>query len=111
VIVRAWHGETPATKADGYAAYLDRTGVPDYRATPGNRGVEVLRRVEGDRAHFLVITYWDSWAAVAAFAGADVTRARYYPEDAAYLVALEPTVTHYELVAAHPPRDGASRMS
>ena len=37
-----------------------RTGLADYRATPGNRGVFVLRRVEGDVAHFVLTTLWDS---------------------------------------------------
>src|SRR5256885_10813478 len=31
------------------------------------------------------------------FAGDDVERAHYYPEDRDYLLELEPTVTHYEV--------------
>jgi hypothetical protein len=52
MIARIWHGITMAAKADAYLDYLNRTGVPDYQATPGNRGVYVLRRIEGDVAHF-----------------------------------------------------------
>ncbi len=40
MIARTWHGMVPATRADEYMAYLERTGLPDYRATPGNRGLE-----------------------------------------------------------------------
>ncbi|MEO8607252.1 MAG: hypothetical protein ABI690_05190 [Chloroflexota bacterium] len=40
--------------------YLNRSGLPDYRATPGNQGVTVLRRMDGDVAHFTLISYWDS---------------------------------------------------
>jgi uncharacterized damage-inducible protein DinB len=34
------------------------------------------------------------------FAGEDVEKARYFPEDARYLLALEPNVEHFEVVAA-----------
>ncbi len=85
------------SKGDAYAAYLRRTGVPECRATPGNRGVEVLRRTAGGETHFLFISLWDSMDAIRTFAGDDVERARYYPEDREYLLELEPTVTHYEV--------------
>ncbi len=99
MIARTWHGAVPLAKAHAYHAYLLKTGVPDYQGTPGNRGVTVLRRTEGDLAHFLLITLWESWDAIRAFAGDDVDRARYYPEDEAFLLELEPTVTHYEVLA------------
>ena len=47
MIAHIWHGRVPAVKANAYYDYLLRTGVPDYRRTPGNRGVCVLRRVSG----------------------------------------------------------------
>jgi|SRR5256885_5780541 len=97
-VARLWHGVTAASQGDAYGAYLEQTGVKDCRATPGNRGVQVLRRVVGDEAHFLFISFWDSMEAIRAFAGADVERARYYPEDRKYLLALEATVSHYEVL-------------
>lgn len=99
MIARLWHGAVPAAKADEYHAYLLRTGVPDYRGTVGNLGVHVLRRIERDRAHFLLLTFWESYDAIRAFAGDDLSRARYYPEDEAYLLELEPFVTHYEVLS------------
>ena len=100
MIARLWHGAVPAAKADEYMSYLERTGLPDYRATPGNRGVYVLRRTEERVAHFLLVSLWESREAIRAFAGDDMERARYYPEDAGFLLELEPTVTHYEVAAA-----------
>jgi len=97
LIARLWHGAVPAGKAEDYMLYLERTGLPDYRATPGNRGVYVLRRAEPGVAHFLLLTLWDSREAIRAFAGDDMDRARYYPEDAEFLLEMEPTVTHYEV--------------
>lgn len=98
MIARTWHGRVPAAKADAYYDYLLRTGLADYRATPGNRGVLVLRTVEAEVAHYTLITIWDSIEAIRAFAGDDYERARYYPEDDAYLLEREERVTHAEVV-------------
>jgi heme-degrading monooxygenase HmoA len=99
LVARLWHGVVPAAEGDAYAAYLRQTGVKDCRATPGNRGVQVLRRTDGDDTHFLFISFWDSVDAIRAFAGDELERARYYPEDHVYLRELEPRVTHYEVLA------------
>jgi heme-degrading monooxygenase HmoA len=100
MIARTWHGAVPLERADSYHAYLLQTGVPGLRTTPGNRGVYVMRRAEGELAHFLMISLWDSLEAIRAFAGDDVERARYYPEDHDFLLELEPSVTHYEVLEA-----------
>jgi heme-degrading monooxygenase HmoA len=93
----------PAAKADAYHEYLLRTGVADYAKTAGNRGVYVLRRRDGEVAHFLLITHWDSVEAIKGFAGEDYERARYYPEDDDFLLEREPFVTHYEVLLAAMP--------
>ena len=98
MIARTWHGRVPLAKAAAYEAYLRETGLADYGRVPGNRGVYLLRRDEGDVTHFTTLTFWDSVDAIRAFAGADYERARYYPEDDAYLLEREPLVTHYTVV-------------
>ena len=100
MIARTWHGRVPTEKADAYYAYLLRTGLADYAATPGNRGVSVLRRTDGAVTHFLLVTRWESLDAIRAFAGPEYELARYYPEDDAYLLERERFVTHYEVLAA-----------
>ena len=97
MIARIWHGRTRAADVDAYREYVERTGLPDYRATPGNRGAWLLTRVEGDVAHFVTLSFWDSLEAVRAFAGDDVEKARYYEEDKKYLLEFEPGVMHYEV--------------
>ena len=99
MIARTWHGIVPASRADEYVEYLDRTGIPEYRATPGNLGVYMLRRIEGDRAHFLLLTLWESEEAIKRFAGPDMEKAKYYPEDEEFLLEKEPNVTHYEVIS------------
>src|SRR5207247_6229539 len=100
MIARLWHRAVLAPRGDAYMRYLEKAGIPESRATPGNRGVYVLRRQDGDAAHFLFLSLWESREAIRAFAGEDIERARYYPEDKDFLVELEPRVTHYEVVAA-----------
>lgn len=103
MIARLWHGRVPAAKADAYLEYLRRTGLPDYQATPGNRGVLVFRRTEGEVTHFVLTTLWDSVEAIQRFAGDDWTYARYYPEDDDYLLEREMFVMHYEVAFAAVP--------
>jgi heme-degrading monooxygenase HmoA len=102
MIARVWHGTVRPGAGDAYAAYLDRTGVQECRATPGNLGVYVLRHDRAEGTDFEFISLWESMAAVRRFAGDGVDRARYFPEDRKYLVTLEPTVTHYTVSAALP---------
>ena len=99
MIARIWHGVTPSSKADQYLDYINETGIADYQATEGNQGVYVLRKIEGDRAHFLLLTLWESLDAIKQFAGPDFEKARYYPEDDKYLLERELTVDHYDVEA------------
>ena len=100
MIARLWRGATPEARGDEYQRYLEETGLREYRATPGNGGVFVLRRMAGGRAEFLLISLWDSMEAIRQFAGRDVEKAVYYPRDKEFLLELEPKVQHYEVLAA-----------
>ena len=100
MLVRIWHGRTSRAKADDYGRFLAARAVPDYRSVAGNIDVQVLRRDADDVTHFLTVTRWSSEDAVRAFAGADVLKAKYYPEDREFLLEFEPEVQHFELVAA-----------
>jgi heme-degrading monooxygenase HmoA len=97
VIARLWTGRTKAEHYDAYLAYLEESGVAELHATPGNRGVMVLRRLDGDEAEFGVMSLWDSLDDVKAFAGEDVEVAHYYPKDEHFLLEFEPRVKHFEV--------------
>ena len=103
MIARLWHGRTKRDLADDYVAFLERRAIPDYQSVPGNRAVYILRRFEGDEAHFEILTLWDSLDAIARFAGSDVTLAKYYPEDKDFLLELEPRVRHFDAFGTVPP--------
>ena len=105
MIGRIWRGATKAADADRYLDYLHRTGFAEYRSTPGNRGVLTLTRTEGDRTEFVLLSFWDRLESITAFAGEDLERAVFYPEDDRFLVERDLRVTHYE-VAANTMRQG-----
>ncbi len=100
MIARTWHGRVITAKADGYLAHLKRTGLSEFRSTPGNMGVYVLRRDESGVTHFTVTTLWSSMDAICSFAGENPERARYYAQDDEFLLEREPTVTHHEVLMA-----------
>lgn len=99
MIARIWRGRTPAEKADDYMSFLEASGLTGYRTTAGNQGVWVLRRIKGGEAEFLLISLWDSWEAIARFAGDDIEKAVYYPEDDDFLLEKESNVVHYEVIS------------
>jgi quinol monooxygenase YgiN len=96
MITRIWQGKTTIAKSDQYLSLMRTVAIPDYRATPGNKGAYALRRIEGDTAHFLMITFWESEDAVRAFAGDNISVAKYYDFDKNFLLEMEPNSTHYE---------------
>lgn len=97
MIMRIWRGWTRPEDAEEYAGYIVGTGLAEYMATPGNQGAHLVSRLDGDRTEFLTISLWDSREAIVAFAGDDIDRAVFYPEDDRFLVDREETVRHYEV--------------
>ena len=58
-IARLWEGSTRAADAHRYLEYLRQTGLADYERSAGNQGVLALRRLVGDRADFLLLSFWE----------------------------------------------------
>ncbi len=106
MIARIWHGMVPREKAEEYVDYVRRTGLTDYQQTTGNMGAYILHRHEDDKAHILTISFWDSIESIKRFAGEDYEKARYYPEDAEYLLEFEEKVVHYEATNLPPSTNG-----
>lgn len=98
MIARIWRGWTRPEDAEAYVEYLQQTGAPGSLGTPGNHGFFILHRPSGDREEFVTVSLWDSLEAVKAFAGDDVEKAVFYPEDERFLVDRERTVSHFEWI-------------
>ena len=99
VIARIWRGVVRREDAAAYADYIGRTGMVEYRSTPGNQGAWMLRRDDGDRSEIITFSLWDSRDSIRAFAGENIDQAVYYPEDDRFLIEGDPLVRHYEIVS------------
>jgi heme-degrading monooxygenase HmoA len=98
MIARIWRGWTSREDAEAYARYMEEVAAPDSLETPGNRGFSVLHRPDGEREEFLTISLWESLDVIRAFAGDDIERAVFYPEDDRYLVERALPVSHSDYV-------------
>jgi heme-degrading monooxygenase HmoA len=98
MIARMWHGRVPTNKAVAYRQFLNQRAISDYRAVQGNLSVHILEQREGAITHFITLTFWADQTSIEGFAGADIDKARYYPEDEEYLLEFEPNVVHYKVV-------------
>ena len=72
-----------------------RRACRDYQATAGNRGATPPRRDDGELTRITTLSLWDSLDDIRAFAGEDIEKARYYPEDDRFLVEREDVVEHW----------------
>ncbi|NOX68170.1 MAG: antibiotic biosynthesis monooxygenase [Gammaproteobacteria bacterium] len=98
MIIRMWHGRVKNDDAEAYRQFLIERAIPDYQSVAGNLSVKILERQESDATHFITMTSWESLDRIKAFAGDDVVKAKYYPEDERFLLEFEPSVVHYEVV-------------
>ncbi len=97
MIARIWNGRTPLEKGDAYHTFLNERAVPDYSGVEGCLGVYILRRDSNDVAFLQTLTFWVSEEAILSFAGNEVLKAKYYPEDSEFLLEFEPNVQHFEV--------------
>ena len=97
MIARIWRGRVRANDLNEYVRYVASTGIEEYKATPGNRGAYLFSRTEGDVAHVVTLSFWESLESIRSFAGPDATLARYYPLDERYLLDFPERVEHFEI--------------
>jgi heme-degrading monooxygenase HmoA len=100
MIVRTWRGAVRPADLDEYLRHQADTGVGEYRETPGNRGVLVLRRQRGELVEVTTVSFWDSMDAVRAFAGEEPEKAKFYPGDDDLLAEKDAHADHYEVETA-----------
>ena len=99
-IVRMWRGTVRNDDTDEYVAYIERTGMTEYRETPGNLDAWMLTRDLGDgTTEIVTVSRWESLEAIRGFAGDDIETAVYYPEDDRFLVERDDKVRHWTQVS------------
>jgi heme-degrading monooxygenase HmoA len=105
MIMRKWSGIIRTADETAYTTYIEETGMRHYAGTPGNLGAQMLMRALGDgTSEVTTLSWWTSLDVIAAFAGADYERARYYPEDDRFLLERPERVEHYRVVSGAVPQ-------
>ncbi|MGE0555817.1 MAG: hypothetical protein AB7R55_20485 [Gemmatimonadales bacterium] len=99
-LIRTWRGVTRTEDAVRYLDYVERTGLADYASGAGHLGALALNRPVAGGMELLIVSGWASEAALARFAGGDLERARFYPEDDAFLIDRDCRAVHYRLARA-----------
>jgi heme-degrading monooxygenase HmoA len=98
MISRHWKGTVKRGCADAYIAHLERETFPSLRRLPGFVEASILRRETEEGTEFQIVTVWQSFDAIQAFAGPDLTAA-VVPDAAQRLMATyDRFVVHYEIV-------------
>ena len=100
MIARIWRGRVRASDLAEYRDYIARTGLADYQTTAGNRGAYMLTNVVGAVGHVVTLSFWVDLDSIRAFAGDDITKARYYPEDERFLLDFPEFVEHFDVLSA-----------
>ena len=98
VIMRLWRGRVPLNRAQEYEEYQREVGPPGYRAVPGNRGIFMLGQRHGEQYEIAMLTLWESWEAIRAFAGEPVDKAKYYDRELEFLIDPPEKVEHFEVL-------------
>jgi hypothetical protein len=96
-VMREWRAEIRRALKDEYVQYVTATGMVEYLATKGNLGAALsVRDLDAERSEMVTLSWWVDRESIKAFAGADIGKAHYYPEDDRFLLTRPDTVQHYD---------------
>jgi hypothetical protein len=96
-ILREWRAEIQRELKTEYVEYIRKTGIVEYQASPGNLGAAIATRdLDEHRTEVVTLSWWTDAAAIQTFAGEDIGRARYFPEDDRFLLTRPERVQHYD---------------
>jgi heme-degrading monooxygenase HmoA len=104
MIARFWSAHTTPALSDSYLQHFEQSVRPQLQRVDGFLGATVFTRPLPGAVEILVTTYWKSFAAIDAFAGADRETAVVAAEAAALLTDFDKRVRHYEVALAEFPQ-------
>lgn len=106
MIARLWSAKTTPALSDAYLQHFEESVRPELQRVDGFLGATVCTRPVPGTVEILVTTYWKSFAAIDAFAGADRESAVVAAEAAALLTDYDRGVRHYEVSFSEFPQAG-----
>ena len=102
MISRYWHGAVPSHMGDAFDQHFNNNVLAEIAALTGNLGVFVKRRAFGGYDHFFLVSYWDTWDSIRAFAGDRPHIAVHYLEDERFGLIADPIVLHQQCTTVDP---------
>ena len=109
MIIRTWRGRAAPSNPDAYPQHFRGNVTVELQAVEGFLGASLLRQERPDAIEFLVLTRWESMAAVRAFAGDDTGKAVVEPGAVAALESHDDRVQHFELIEEIAPSGATER--
>jgi heme-degrading monooxygenase HmoA len=103
MIVRLWSARTSKAQSKDYLRHFRDSVLPALRKFEGYISSSVLARPKDDEIEILVITVWNSFTAIDAFARPDREAAVVAPEAAALLTDYDRHARHFEVAFADGP--------
>jgi heme-degrading monooxygenase HmoA len=100
MIVRLWSARTTKAQSKNYLRHFRDSVLPALRKFEGYTSSSVFARPKDDEIEILVLTAWNSFPAIDAFAGPDREAAIVAPEAAAFLTNYDRRVRHFEVAFA-----------
>jgi antibiotic biosynthesis monooxygenase (ABM) superfamily enzyme len=100
MIFRIWHGWTNPENADTYQRIVQEEvfEIIAVKRVADYRGIDLLRRENGDEVEFVTIMRFDSLDAVKQFAGVDYERSFIPPQARSILKRFDDYAQHYERI-------------
>jgi heme-degrading monooxygenase HmoA len=106
MIVRTWCATAASEGARDYRRYFADTLMPQLRRVPGFAGAYLLSRDVDGIVELTTHTFWESVAAIRAFAGDDITASVVEPEARSVLLDFDRTATHRNVLIDAPGSPG-----
>lgn len=99
MITQLWRSIIRVNRSEEYLSHLRERIIPAYRSANGNQSVYILLDLKGEFASILLLSFWESRAALEVFTNSQlefVTRRL----EREFVLASESTTTVYEVILA-----------
>ena len=103
MIARRWRGLARSEEADNYLRHLQNDTFPQLSQIAGFVSATILRRTIAQGVEFVIVTKWQSMAAISQFAGESEHLAVVPPAVQAMMIEYDAMVAHYEIVDTYRP--------
>ena len=98
MIARHWRGLAHPAHADAYVRHLHSATLPALAQIPGFISASILRRTLPQGVEFVVVTNWESMAAIERFSGRDTEVAVVPAEVQSMMLDYDRRARHYEVL-------------